>query len=157
MDFRAGRYDRLRRRPAHRSRPNRTIPAAPERKTGYPGSESDFPDRRYPSAGHPLRLRDTPRTDTGPGARIPRDGRCGRNGPERERCPYRCTHLFPVREEQEASTGTIATDGLGGVRHPGCGRPLLYLYQYLVLRDAGLCRTTQAASSAGPPQPVRLC
>ena len=52
-----------------------------------------------------------------------------------ERSPSRSTYLFPVRKEQEASTGTIATDGLGGIRHSGCRCPLLYLYQYLVLQS----------------------
>lgn len=42
------------------------------------------------------------------------------------------------------------------VRHPGCGRTFLYIYQYDVLCNGSLCGKQKRDDYTGPPQSMRL-
>ena len=72
-----------------------------------------------------------------------------------EKIPARGAHPFNFMEKQETATVTADKHRCGSVRHTRRRCPLLYLHQYALLRDAGLCREPERTDCAGPPQSLQ--
>ena len=82
----------------------------------------------------------------------PEHGFRGNDCERRQRFPHRSQYRLSLWKQQKADCRPTERYRCHLVRHSGCGRTFLYIYQYDVLCNGSLCGKQKRDDYTGPPQ-----